>query len=254
MLRRFRNPLLALLLMLLIVVPAAAAERVDSLPAIKGYSSVRTEQVTLINGQPFMVAKMEAASGERLHGVLKALNEDGSVDEVLELVIYDGAIYTRENDNPQWYIENFESTPAPAPVPDAPAEDVDAEELPITFIGSMPIAGVMTDQYQIWINSGDPTLYAKIDLWIGQAVNYPYQLQISIIGEDPDFGDLAIESVSRLYDHDATNIVVGPPTNAIPRPDDGSSPFFNRGRSLAELSPVLALPTVHRWAVERFAR
>ncbi|HEY1012558.1 MAG TPA: hypothetical protein VGE07_07630 [Herpetosiphonaceae bacterium] len=251
MFRRLSGLALALLFVVL-AVPAAAAERVDRIPEIRGFAAARSESVMLINGTPFIVFKTEQATPNRAHLVLKLI-VPGEPEETLEAVLYDGTLYTRENTDTQWYIEVTD-------IPELPTENLpvdlgDAGGLPITKIGSTPIAGTPTDQYQVWMagTAESGIDHMALDLFIGQQINYLHQIQMRIVGNDPDLGELKIEVVNRNYDFDAANIVVGPPTNAIPR-EEGSSPFFNGSTLAARTSLSLAIPTVHDWAVESFGR
>lgn len=251
MFRRLSGLALALLFVVL-AAPAAAAERVDTIPEIRGFSAVRSESVMLINGTPFMVTKTEQSSPNRAHLVLKLI-VPGEAEETIEAVLFDGKLYTRENTDAQWYIEDVD-------VPELPDQSLpidlgDADGLPITKIGAATIAGAATDQYQIWFagDAGSGIDHMALDLFIGQQINHLYQTQVRLLGNDPDLGELKIEAVTRNYDFDAANIVVGPPTNAIPR-EDGGAPFFNGSALASQAHLPLAIPAVHDWAVKSFGR
>ncbi|HEY1016786.1 MAG TPA: hypothetical protein VGE07_29005 [Herpetosiphonaceae bacterium] len=239
MLKRYRIPLIALLL-LLIVVPAAAAERVDDVPPVLEFDAVRFETADLINGELFIVGKGEATSPERQHFVLKTIPFGDEPQETLEVVLYDGVTYVRENNDAQWYIE----------------EDLgDVTSLfhdsgyAVSKIGSTTIAGVATDQYQVWVPGEEDIDHIALDFWIGQQQAYLYQDQISIHGNDPDLGELRLETVTRYFDFDSANIFVGPPANAKVR-DSGAS-FFGDSKLLGRASKILALPAVRDAALAR---
>lgn len=232
MLKRYRLPLIALLL-LLIVVPVAAAERVDDVPAVLEFSSVRFETADLINGELFIVGKGEAVSEDRQHFVLKTIPVGSEPQDVLEVVLYDGVTYVRENNDPQWYIEEG-------------LDDVSSlfhdSGYPVSKIGSTTIAGVATDQYQVWVPGEDGIDHIALDFWVGQQQAYLYQDQVSIYGNDAELGEIRLETVTRYFDFDSENIFVGPPANAKVR-DSGAS-FFGDSNLLARASKVLALPAV----------
>jgi hypothetical protein len=244
MLKRFRIPLIALLLTL-IVLPAAAAERVDDLPEIKEISSVRFEIADVLNGELFIAGKGEATAADRMHYVLKSIPFGNEPQEVLEVVVYDGKVYTRENNDTQWYLEDEGDV-------SSLTHNAMANEIPVSKIGSMSIAGVMTDQYQVWLaGDGGDIDHIALDFWIGQQMNYLYQEQISIIGNDPDLGELKLEEVTRYYDMDAANIYVGPPANAKPRSSTG---LFNDSSKLHRVSNILGLGKVRELALKHAGR
>ncbi len=145
MLKRYRMVLAAMLLAL-VVLPAAAAERVDALPAVKAYTSSRFEQLLTINDMPFIVGRGAMESNNRMHFVLRTVPMFGLEESTLEIVVYDGTMYTREDADPQWYIEDA-AVPIVPPSGDTPAEA--NLPFPVTRIGAVNVAGVPTDQYQI---------------------------------------------------------------------------------------------------------
>jgi hypothetical protein len=249
MLKRYRMAL-AVVLVALVVLPVAAAERVDALPAVKAYNSSRFEQLLTINDMPFIVGRGEMESNNRMHYVLRTVPMEGLDESTLEIVVYDGKMYTREDADPQWYIEDVE-VPTVPPSGDTPAEA--NLPFPVTRIGTVPVAGVPTDQYQIWIQDDPMGDLLKIDMWIGQEKNYIYQTQLSIAMTDEDLGNLTVASLARAYDFDAS-IKVGPPANAKVRPNPTSLVNFSwQNRGLNKLAAPLVSTTVRDLAVARFA-
>jgi hypothetical protein len=257
MFRRFRFVALALMV-LAFVVPAAAAERVESLPEIKPSMSGRFELALVLNDQPFVVGKGAVESPTRAYFVLKALPVEGMREATLEVVIFDGKMYLRQDADPQWYVTDMADLPASAPEDVSAAEPVDVEEGVLSRIGEKPIAGTPTDQYQLWINDEDPqtTDHVALDFFIGKQVNYLYQYQVRIAGNDPDLGELKLETVTRLFDFDDPTIIVRPPANAesIDMTSRGlMAPLKNAGL-LGTLSAPFATSQLRDMAVERFGR
>lgn len=209
MLGRYR--FLLVLALGLFLVPQVVANKQP--PKLRSFSADRFELAAVINDETFIVGKGELASPMRAHFVLKAIETRDEPEETLEVVEYDGTTYVRENDDPDWYVDSTNSRVTPPTF-----RDID-EALRIgtvTYVQSMMIAGVQTDQFQFWIKDpSHPTDHATIDFWIGQQDDYPYQVQISEHVTDPDFGHLKLEEVYRLYAFDDPSIKVGPPPDAI---------------------------------------
>ncbi len=215
MLKRMRVALVALLVMVTSL-SAAAAERVDSLPAVKAQSSGRSELLMQISGEPIMVAKVEQENPNRAYMVIRPIGVLSDID-LVEMVMYDGTLYSRTGLETQWYIEAT-GLPEAAPIEDLPATPTG--DVPVTHMGAMQIAGAPTEQYQIWLNSDTAgTTYLKFDLWVGVEANYLHQMQLGLYSNDPDFGGLALEIVQRSYDFDSS-IKVYAPANAIEREID----------------------------------
>lgn len=212
MLKRVKIVLVAFLLMAT-TLSAAAAERVDSLPAIKVQTSGRSEMLMQIDGEPIMVATIEQENPNRAYMVIRPVGILSDID-LVEMVMYDGTLYSRTGIETQWYIEAT-GLPEASPIEDLPETPTGA--VPVTHMGTMPIAGAATNQYQIWLNSDAAgTTYFKFDLWVGVEANYLHQMQLGLYSNDPDFGDMALEAVQRSYDFDST-IKVYAPANAIER-------------------------------------
>ena len=250
--------LIPLLLVGALVLPAIAAEQVAHLPRVKGFSSGRIDSVLTVNGQILAVARGELASPTRFHAVVKTypmsgIPEVGNVPETTyEVIVYDDALYYREGDDTQWYVEEGGGgvNASADAIPDAVAG---LEELgPITRLDAVPIADTTADHYQIWIGppddvdvpANDSLNHIAIDLWIGQQVSYLYRFGVSIVGTDPQLGPLQGVFLSQLSDFDDTSIVVGPPENAIPEQVAHSSlltALRMRG-PLAAITSPLALP------------
>lgn len=257
MFRRFRFVALALMA-LAFVFPAAAAERVEELPQIRPSMSGRFELALVLNDQPFIVGKGAVESATRAYFVLKALPVEGQPESTLEVVLFDGKMYLRQDTDPQWYVTDTADLPASAPSDVAAAEPVDVEGGVLSRIGEKPIAGTPTDQYQLWINDDDPqtTDHIALDFFIGKQVNYLYQYQVRVAANDPDLGELKLETVTRLFDFDDPTIVVRPPANAesIDVTSRGlMSPLKNAGL-LGTLSAPFAAPQLREMAIDRFGR
>ncbi|HEX6290266.1 MAG TPA: hypothetical protein VFZ66_13820 [Herpetosiphonaceae bacterium] len=249
MLKRSRFVLLAFLLLAL-ALPAAAAERVDKLPDIRGAMSGRFELALVLNDLPFIVGKGEVV-GNAAHFVLRTV-----VGEVatLEVVAFPDRIYTREDASSQWYVQSTVDLPVGAP---ETAPQVDVSAAPISSIGSKAIAGTPTNQYQVWIagDSSNMNDHIALDFFIGQQINYLYQYQVSAFTTDEEFGELKLEMVTRLYDFDDRSIVVGAPANAIAQPARAGliKPLRNGGL-LSTLSAPLATHQLRALAAERLGR
>jgi hypothetical protein len=263
MINRIRLVLPALLLLATVFGAgsrAIAADRVDALPEVRDASSARFDLALALNDEQLIVGKGEVASATRAHFVLKLLDVDGSVAATLEVVLFDNNVYVREDADPQWYVTDISTVPVADPVA-APAVDVEAA--PISSIGAKEIAGVLTNQYQVWIsgeNLGNETGdidHIALDFFVGQQVNYLYQYQISSFLTDPDLGDLKLEEVTRLYDFNDPSIVVGAPANAIPAPTPtaaGLLPRLRNGGLLSTLATPLSTPQLRELTLKHFAR
>lgn len=263
MVHRLRLVLSGLLLVAAMVgisFPALAAERVEELPEIRPVSSGRFDLALVLNDFQLIVGKGEIASETRAHYVLKLLDLDGSVAATLEVVLYDDKIYVRQDVDTQWYVTDLSTLPVDAPTS---APEVDVAAAPISSIGAKEIAGVLTNQYQVWIsgeNLGEEaaeTDRVVLDFFVGQQVNYLYQYQISSFLTDPDLGELKLESVTRLYDFNSPEIIVGPPANAIPSPTPtaaGLLPRLRNGGLLSTLSAPLSTPELRALTIKHFGR
>lgn len=246
-------------LLLAAVSPAVAAERVDKLPDIKPSMSGRFDLALALNDQAFIVGKGEVASPTRAHFVLRALAiAPGMRESTIEIVEYDGKTYSREDNGP-WVEETEADLPVSAPGGGAAVDpSVDVGDASIMSMGTVEVAGVATDQYQIWINQqGEGQDYFKLDFFVGRQVNYLHKMQVTAVGTDPTLGELKIETVIRLYDFDDPNIVVGPPANAIKRPGaaaHGLLPSLRHGGVLSTLSTPFSSSAVRDLAVRRFGR
>lgn len=251
------QPLL-LLLMLLAATPALAAEPVASLPAVRASNSGRFDLAVAINDLTLIVGKGEVASATRAHFVLKLLPLAAGMGETtIEIVEYDGTTYTRLDDDPQWYRETQTDLPVAAPV-GQPAVDpaIDVSSAQPYSIGAVDVAGTPTDQFQLWINKPASDVdYLKIDLFVGRQINYLSKLQLTTVGTDPDLGAIKLETVTRLYDFDAANIVVGPPRNAIAAPGAarGLMPALRGAGLVGTLLAPLSSQRVRSSAVARLA-
>lgn len=263
MIHRLRLVLSALLLVATVVganLPAFAAERVEELPEVRPVSSARFDLAVALNDFQLIVGKGEITSATRAHYVLKLLDLDGSVAATLEVVLYDDKIYVRQDVDTQWYVTDLTTLPVDAPTS---APSVDVEAAPISSIGAKEIAGVLTNQYQIWIsgeNLGEeaaPTDRVVLDFFVGQQVNYLHQYQISSFLTDPDLGDLKLEQATRLYDFNNPEIVVGPPANAVPSPTPAAAgllPRLRNGGLLSTLAAPLSTPELRALTIKHFNR
>ncbi len=237
-----------------------AAERVAKLPPVKSFTSARFEVVPMVvNGQPVMVGKGELASPTRAHLVLKTLAADGQREQTLEIVLYDGKTYVREDTSTQWYLETKRDVCCIPPADQSLEAAVAQFGTPaaLTKIGSMPVAGVPADQYQVWFGRAaqDPRSldHITLDFWVGQQVNYLYQLQVSFYQTDPQLGAVKGELVQRFYDLDAAGIVVSPPATAVSRSSTGARlvPTLRGSGLLRTLMAPLALPELHKLIVRQ---
>lgn len=239
-------------LLLAIALPAAAADRVDSLPEVRSAMSARFDIALALNDMPFIVGKGEVTSPSRAHFVLRTVAMPGLPESTLEVVIYDGRTYTREDASTQWYVETEADLPVddPTSVPSA-----DVSNAPISSIGTKTIAGTPTSQYQVWISADDgSTDHIALDFFIGQQINYLYQYQISIFATDEELGQLKLETVERLYDYDDPSIVVGPPANAIERPVMAGLAEIRNGGVLSTLAAPLGTAELRKLAAQRLGR
>jgi hypothetical protein len=217
-----------------LVMPAAAATQVDSLPAVVAVTKARYDFALTLLGVEIGYGKGEYESENRVHLTLKTVAFEGSPSETLEAILYDGVVYTRENDSTQWYIE--ESPDAGVP-PSTETEIVDAT---LSLIGPVTIAGISTDQYQLWVNADDGSVLTA-DFFIGTRTPYLHKLQSNVYldGNDP-FSFAGTDYY--YYDFDAENIKVYPPTNAIRRPAAAvGSPMWGVKKGVTDLSAYLKL-------------
>lgn len=214
--------------------------------------SARFDLALALNDMPFIVGKGEVASPTRAHFVLRTLPMEGVPEATVEVVTYDGRIYSREDASSQWYVENALDLPVDAPT-SAPEADVSAA--PVSSIGSKPIAGTPTNQYQVWVGADDgSTDHIALDFFIGQQINYLYQYQISIFATNEELGQLKLETVERFYDYDDPSIVVGPPANAIERPAMTGLAEIRNGGLLSTLAAPLATAELRELAAQRLGR
>jgi|GEM_PF-3118940 len=246
--------LLLALPVVLLAIPAAAAERVNSLPAVEPTMSGRFELALVLNDQPFIVGKGELASATRAHFVLQSVPLAGEPVETIEVVVIDDTIYTREGDDTQWYVSTQTNIPVAQPGADP---EVDIAAAPISMIGTKDIAGTPTDQYQIWIaeKGAKGSDHIALDFFIGRAVKYLHQYQVSIFETDEQLGQLKLETVVRSYDFNDPSIVVNAPENAIPAPVTASglvAPMRNGG-VLSTLAAPLSTPQLRALAVRRLS-
>lgn len=251
MVKHVRFVILAFLLVA-IALPAAAAERVDELPEIRSAMSARFDMALVLDDMPFIVGKGEIVGANRAHFVLRAMSINGQFDSTLEVVLYDGRIYTREDTSTEWYVESALDLPVedPTSVPSA-----DVSNAPISSIGTKTIAGTPTNQYQVWIGADDgSTDHIALDFFIGQQINYLYQNQISAFLTDEELGQLKLEMVQRLYDYDDPSIVVGPPANAIERPAMTGLAEIRNGGVLSTLAAPLGTAELRKLVAERLGR
>lgn len=206
--------MLASAMLLLVVAPVAAApQRVDTLPAITPFTKARFDFALTLFGIEVGYGKGAIESPSRIHLTIEIPSGDGSPGEVVEAILYDGVFYTRTNTEAQWYIEPIGDVPLPEnPVP-ASASSTDGPA--ITLMGTRDVAGVMTDQYQIWINGDDRSAFTT-DLFIGQSLRYLDKFQISLYADGRDATPL-IGLDYRWYDFDSAAIKVYPPQGAIVR-------------------------------------
>lgn len=239
-------------LLLLLVLPTAAAEPGSMMPEIKGAMRARFDLAYVLNDQPFIVGKGEIVGQDRAHFVLRTVPIEGLDEATLEVVMFDGRTYIREDASAQWYVERDLDLPVAAPAFDP---EISTSLLNATSIGTKTIAGTPTNQYQIWLGADDgSTDHMALDFFIGQQINYLYQYQVSLFVTDPDDNQLKLETVERLYDFDDSSIVVGPPTNAIERPAMAGLVEFHNGGVLSTLAAPLGTAELRKLVAERLGR
>lgn len=240
MTRPVRGLLLALFALLLALPAAASAERVASLPAAAPSTSARFEVANAIDGEAYVVGRGEVITPNRMHYVLRTIPFPGEDQESLEVVIYDGRVYFRENDAEEWSAELLSGE-----VVNPVTELVDGaqEAGPIEQLGSVTIDGVVTDQYQILVGDPADPPYVTTDLWFGRQQRYLYQSQVTEHHNDPDFGAFRLETVVRAYAFDDPAIMITPPDQATVAPIAGPVPWSVAPRATltaAEVSPLAA--------------
>lgn len=238
MLRPARFLLLTLLALVLVLPAAVTAEPVASLPATAPSTSARFELALAINGQPFIVGRGEVITPSRMHYVLRTVPMADEPAQSIEVVVYDGRAYARENDTGPWQTELM-SGEVLNPVAELIAGAESAG--PIERLGSVTIDGVDTDQYQILVGDRAEPPFATADLWIGQQRNYLYQSQVTEHGDDADFGPYQLATVARAYAFDDPTITISPPDRAEVDPIRGPVPwsFAPRGKlTAAQVSPL----------------
>jgi hypothetical protein len=230
-----------LALLTLLVVPAAAQTRVDTLPQTAAFDKARFDFVLTLLGEPVAYGKGVIDGPNRLHLALQTVETPDIPRETLEAILYDGVYYTRENDDPQWYIESEVTAPLPEDV--LPIENVLAEA-PITLIGAADVAGVPTDHYQIWFNFEDGSVIT-LDTFIGQRTPYVHKLQLNAYLTPEDVVSL-LSFGYRYYDFEAEDIVVYRPEGAIPRSGDTGLSSLSRNLKLS----MFQLRDALRWQAQ----
>ena len=215
------------LFLVALVAPVRAAERVEHLPPMKQWMAARFEAVIVLNDQPQAVARGEVSGPQRGHFVFKFLNLSDKRPRVVEVVAYDNVLYVRKDESNQWQITQWGEEGA---IPEEaqnilPLGDIRtgiaefAQAGTLSRIGSTSVAGVPTDQYQVWIPGRQAGIdHIAYDVWIGQQVPYVHKIQFSFFGLGPDGTAVKSELVERFYDFDAADIVVRPPSNVSQTP------------------------------------
>lgn len=234
---RRRTPLLvvAALLALLVFPAAAAPTRVDALPTAAPFTRARFDFAVVAGGQPFAYGKGEFESATRMHLTLRSAPMQGMEEMTVEVVLYDGVTYTRENDSTQWYMEGgqpVESVPEVG-MPTDMVGDVPADT-PITLIGERDVAGTLTDQYQIWLGA-DETSFGTVDLFLGRQQAYLHKMQVTVYEDiEAPFATFGLDY--RFYDFDSPAITVARPANAVERPSGQSVALPDGGLHAAAYS------------------
>lgn len=235
MIRPVRFALLTLLTLLVLPV-AVSAERVASLPAVAPSTSARFEIAEAFDGEAYVVGRGEVIAPNRMHYVLRTIPLTDEPQESIEIVIYDGRVFMRENDAERWEAEIL-SQPVDNPV----ATLVEGAEQagPIERLGSVTIDGVETDQYHILIDNESERPFTTVDMWIGQQTSHLYQSQVTEYRGDDEFS-YQLETVVRAYAFDDPTIMITPPDPATVDPIRGPVPwsFSSRGAlTAAEVAP-----------------
>ena len=200
-------PLLALLVLASPV--SAAPTRVDVLPTVEEFSSARYDFALTLFGVEVGYGKGEVESVDRVHVTLKTVASAESPSDTFESILYDGVLYTRTNDSTQWYIEEGSNTGVTPPSP----EEEDTSDVALSLIGPVDVAGVATNQYQVWQN--DAEVASTADFFIGTSRSLLHKLQISAYAIDGTDLIPVLGLDYRFFDFDASDIKVYPPTNAI---------------------------------------
>lgn len=204
--------LMPLLALLVLVAPVSAAPtRVDVLPAVEDFTSARYDFALTLFGVEVGYGKGEIESADRLHITVKTVASAEAPSETVEMIIYDGVLYMRENDSTQWYIESAPDTGVTPPATEAD----DTSEAALSLIGPADVAGVGTNQYQLWQN--DTEVAATIDFFIGTSRSLLHKLQISSYALDGAELIPVLGLDYRFFDFNASDIKVYAPTNAIRR-------------------------------------
>lgn len=233
----FRCSLLALLMLTLLGTTAAAEE--SSLPTLRPTARARFELALAVNGQAYVVGQGEVIAPSRLHYVLRLLPLDDEPAQTLEVVIYDGRFYIRENDSDEWYVERYSGAVLD---PTNELAVAAAGQGAITHVGSVTIAEEPTDQYQIF--AGDRAAaqppFTVYDLWVGQTLRHLHQAQISEYERGRDGSLIRAETISRSYAFDDPTIEIQRPVGPnIPPP---SGPVSWLGMPRADLFQTLGSP------------
>jgi hypothetical protein len=199
--------ILALLAGVALLAPAPlVAAQSARLPAIREAQRARFELALTSGGEVLGVARGEFEGHSRLHYVYRQLPIAGQPERTVEVVVFDGRVYTRE-DQSGW-ASGAEDVGAIGLPSVAALEELDE---PVADLGSVAIAGVPTQHYQIWLAGLTSESRQTIDLFVGQGDSYIHQIQTTIYVQSPEDGPLSSGLVLRFYDHDAPGIAVGPP-------------------------------------------
>lgn len=134
--------------------PARAAERVDALPALKPFKTMRDNFVATFNGRPLQVCQSEWESWNRVHGACRDLVTAAMPDQTLvagalvEFVFYDGVHYQRADEETLWTVSRDEQYDPDLTFADALFRvKYDAV---LTRIGDASVGGAPATHYQYW--------------------------------------------------------------------------------------------------------
>jgi hypothetical protein len=217
MFKRITALLLALSLCL-IALPVSAAERVATLPDIAPVLSGRFDFALAVNKQVLGYGQGEF-SGDRVHAVFV----DAIENSLIEIVTTSDRVYVREGAQTRWVAAPVEQLNVPVSGPATPA--MPSGDLMIYKVGDADVAGASTTQYQIDLGAAGmlPSDFmqtsgiksAKLDLFVGANDRYLHKMQITMVANDPQLGDIEMELVMRFSAFNQPIAIGAPPADLI---------------------------------------
>ncbi len=197
----------AALALLTLSAPAPAVAQGGALPPLRLIKSARFEQAILENGRIVAVGQGYKESRDRFYLTL----QNFASGTVTELVLYDGIVYTRSNDEREWRRGSVEAARRLVPT----ADILLLFDGPLTAMGTTRINETDTEHYQIWGDGvvEDPSKdgFVKIDFFVGPQNRYLYQFQFDRTVANPDGSTRQVAATIRYFDHDDPTLKVQPP-------------------------------------------